>query len=115
MGPPRGRLIPAGSEALESILANRFQHRETGLGLGPVHALDQILVHQGRQPFKKIDAEVATGVADRFRRLQRASADKHGKPAKQFPFGLIQKTVTPINGLAKRLLPFWQVEGTTSE
>ena len=59
---------------------------------------------------QKIDTQIATGVADRLRRLQSAPSDKHGKPPEQFPLGLIQQTVTPINGVAERLLTFRQVE-----
>ena len=61
---------------------------------------------------EEIDLEVATGIADRFRRLQRASAEKHRESAKQFSLGIIQEIVTPINGLAESLLPFGQVERT---
>ena len=115
MGAARGRLLAAIDQAFEGIFANRFEHGETRLGFGAVHALHQIFVHQRGQAFKEIDAQVAARVADGLGRLQRASADEDGKAAKQSLLGFIQQIVAPVDGLAERLLTFRQVERTAGE
>src|SRR6516165_11367776 len=57
---PYCRFLTTISKTFQSIFANRFQHRESRLGISGVGTLNQILIHQRRQALKEVDTEVAT-------------------------------------------------------
>src|SRR5215467_3577940 len=71
MGPPDRELFAAAGEVFESIFANGLEHGKTRLGIRSVHTLNQVLIHQGRQTIKQINAKVATRVADGLGPLER--------------------------------------------
>ena len=53
MGPPRRRLFAALDEAFESIFANRFQHGEARLGLGPGPCAEPDSYRPGRTSLRR--------------------------------------------------------------
>jgi len=67
MCPPYGRLLAAIGEAFEGITRESSLTSQNVARFGAIQPLNQILVHEGGQPFEEIDTEVVTGVADGFR------------------------------------------------
>src|SRR4051812_17716366 len=110
-----GELFAARHQPLERVFADGFQHDKTRFRIDSFNPLNQVLVHERRETLEEIDAKITPGIANRLRRLQRSAASEKGETAKQGLLRLREQLVTPINGVAKRLLPFRKVQSTPGE
>ena len=115
MGPASRRFIVALSEAFKSVLPDGGEHKEARFFIDLLHLLHQALVHHGSHAVEHVEAQIAFGIAHGFHAFQRAAAGKYGKPAKESLFSAIEEAVTPVHGVAKRLLPSWQIAGAAGQ
>ncbi len=115
MGALGQRLLAAGLQLFQSVLANGLQHHESGFTPRRLDLLHQALVHHRRHAVEQVQAQIAFGIAHRFHAFQRASAHEHRQSSEELLLGGIQQIVAPIDGSAKGLLPQRQVSGSARQ
>src|SRR5208282_3165909 len=111
MGSASRRFIVALREAFESVLPDGGEHKEARFLIDLLHLLRQALVHQRSHAVEYVQAQIGLDVAHGFHAFQRAATCKHGKPPKERLFSAVEEAVTPVHGVAKGLLPRWQIAG----
>jgi hypothetical protein len=90
-------------QALERVLPDRLEHRETA-----VVGADEALVDER---LERLEA----GGAHLLRRLERPAAREDAEPREQTLLLLAQQVVAPLDRRAQRALPFGRVAGAAGQ
>ncbi len=83
----REGILSACLQFFQSVLANRFQHREARFSLRLLNLLHQTLVHHGRYAVEQVQIEIALRVTHGFHTFQIASAHEHRQSPEKLLLG----------------------------
>src|SRR5215208_1257136 len=108
-------LLTARRELFEGILADRGEHAEAWLAVGPILLPHQALLDERGEPVQDVDAQSAFRVANRPCRLQRAAALQHREPTEEDLLHRRQQVIAPGDRVSKRLLAAGDVARATGE
>src|SRR5687768_995020 len=97
-------------QLLQSVLADRFQHREARRAVRLSELTHKAMVNERCESIEHIDVRVAG-----FGGLKRPSASKVSQLAVEPLFLLVQQVVTPGDGVADRLLSGGKVTRSPGE
>ena len=102
-------------QALQSILANGFQHHEARLFSRLFGLLQQTIVEECGYSIQYIQSHMVNLVADRFHRLEGAAADEDGESSEEVLLIGRQEIIAPLDGAPKRLLPCRNTSRSTGQ
>ena len=94
MALPARLFLTMGNQLLKGVLADRLQHREARFVADRLHPHEQAGGHQGTDAGQHI----VPVTRDRFRCLERESADEDPEPPEQHLLGLGKQVVAPGDG-----------------
>ena len=102
-------------QPLAAVLAERLQHQEPRLAVVGRALHEQAVVHEGGDAVEHVDAEILSGVADRFRAFSVQPPANTDRRRKSFCSSRREQVVAPLDGLAQRLLALRQIAGAAGQ